>query len=148
MITYGGGGDKETSTFRESTFWIGTKCLATFFSNTNKKIADTGITAWWTWTVLFLICFFCSYLPLPLQWPHTPLPRYTLYTYMLFTQGRGGGRVEPGRRFEGQQFTKLGKKYQHDWMYIQSINSKKTCRKVPLQVNFLDDDILLWCLYR
>jgi hypothetical protein len=22
-----------------------------------------------------------------------------------------------------------------------------TCRKVPLQVNFLDDDILLWCLY-
>ncbi len=22
-----------------------------------------------------------------------------------------------------------------------------TCHKVPLQVNFLDDDILLWCLY-
>ncbi len=22
-----------------------------------------------------------------------------------------------------------------------------TCRKVPLQVNFLDDDILLWCLH-
>jgi hypothetical protein len=27
---------------------------------------------------------------------------------------------------------------------IRQINS---CRKVPLQVNFLDDDILLWCLY-
>jgi hypothetical protein len=22
-----------------------------------------------------------------------------------------------------------------------------TCRKVPLQINFLDDDILFWCLY-
>jgi hypothetical protein len=25
-----------------------------------------------------------------------------------------GGRVEPERRLEGQQFTKLGRKYQHD----------------------------------
>jgi hypothetical protein len=26
---------------------------------------------------------------------------------------------------EGQQLTKLGRKYQHDWMYLQSINSDK-----------------------
>jgi hypothetical protein len=26
----------------------------------------------------------------------------------------GGGRVEPERRLDGQQFTKLGRKYQHD----------------------------------
>ncbi len=34
--------------------------------------------------------------------------------------GRGGGRVEPERRLEGQQFTKLGRKYQHDLLYLQS----------------------------
>jgi hypothetical protein len=47
-------------------------------------------------------------------------PLYTLYNVYvhkvyLFTQGRGdGGRVEPERRLEGQQFTKLCRKYQHD----------------------------------
>jgi hypothetical protein len=33
-----------------------------------------------------------------------------------------GGRVEPERRLEGQQFTKLPRKYQ---LYLQSINSDK-----------------------
>jgi hypothetical protein len=39
-----------------------------------------------------------------------------IYTVYLFTQGRGGGGriVEPERRLEGQQFTKLGRKYKHD----------------------------------
>jgi hypothetical protein len=27
------------------------------------------------------------------------------------------------------------------------LRQMNTCRKVPLQVNFLYDDILLWCLY-
>ncbi len=55
--------------------------------------------------------------------------------------GKGRG-VESERRLEGQQFTKLGRKYQHDYKLW------KTCRKVPLQVNFLDDNILhcLLCL--
>jgi len=35
------------------------------------------------------------------------------YTVYLFTQG-SGGRVEPERRLEGKQFTKLGRKYRHD----------------------------------
>jgi hypothetical protein len=45
-----------------------------------------------------------------------PLP-YTVYVYTVYliTQGRGGGgRVEPERTLEGRQFTKLGRKYQHD----------------------------------
>ncbi len=49
------------------------------------------------------------------QHPH-PLPD-TLSVYILYFdtgKGRGGGRVEPERRLEGQQFTKLGRKYQHD----------------------------------
>jgi hypothetical protein len=55
--------------------------------------------------------------------PYTP---YTCihYTYSL-TEGGWGGRVKPERRGEGQQFTKLGRKYQHDWLYLQSINSGK-----------------------
>jgi hypothetical protein len=46
-----------------------------------------------------------------------PPPFHSVYanTVLLFTQGRGEeGRVEPERRLEGQQFTKLGRKYQHD----------------------------------
>ncbi len=62
---------------------------------------------------------------------------HCIHPLYLFTQGRGWGvegRVEPKRRLEGQQFTKLGQKYQHMIeMYLQSIN---TCLKVPLQVIF------------
>jgi len=46
----------------------------------------------------------------------SPLTGHNVYVYTvyLFTQGRGGGRVEPERRGEGQQFTKLGRNYQRD----------------------------------
>ncbi len=62
------------------------------------------------------------------------------YTYSR----RKGGRGEPERRLEGQQFTKQGRKYQNDWLYLQSLHSaaKFLCRSI-----FLDDDILLWCIY-
>ncbi len=51
-----------------------------------------------------------------------PPPSYLLhtvcvYTVYLFTREGGewgGERVEPERRGEGQKFTKLGRKYQHD----------------------------------
>jgi hypothetical protein len=67
------------------------------------------------------------------MWLRTPPPLHTVYVYTWYSilihagKGRdeGGGRVEPERRLEGQQFTKLGRK-------IPSI--------------FLDDDILFWCL--
>ncbi len=37
-----------------------------------------------------------------------------LYGILIHTGKGGGGRVEPERRREGQQFTKMGQKYQHD----------------------------------
>jgi hypothetical protein len=53
------------------------------------------------------------------QNPIPPPLTYCITVYVctvyLVTQGRGeGDRVEPGRRLEGQQFTKLGQKYQRD----------------------------------
>jgi hypothetical protein len=42
----------------------------------------------------------------------------------------GGGRVEPERREEGQQFTKLGRKY-------DCSSSLYSDKHLPLQVNFL-----------
>jgi hypothetical protein len=76
-----------------------------------------------------------------------PPPSHTLpvWTVLWHRKGEKGGRVEPERRLEGQQFTKLGRKYQHDWLFLQSISLLYTTyfyRSI-----FLDDDILLWCLY-
>ncbi len=71
--------------------------------------------------------------------PYTPLTHWYLYT-------KGRGRVEPKRRWEGKQFTKLGRKYQHDWLYLQTINSDKHLPLSPY-TDHLDDNILLWCLY-
>jgi hypothetical protein len=57
--------------------------------------------------------------------PHTPPLTHCICIYStLIHTGKGGseGRVKPERRGEGQQFTKLGRKYQHD---LQTINSAK-----------------------
>ncbi len=67
---------------------------------------------------------------------------HTVYVYTVYLSHKeGGGRFEPEKRLEEQQFTKLGRKYQHDWLYLQSINSDKYLLQVPLQVKFLDDEI-------
>jgi hypothetical protein len=68
-----------------------------------------------------------------------PPPLYTVYvfTVYLFTQGRGKGRVELERMFEGQQFTKLDQKYQHDRLYLQSIHSDKNLLRSPFTGQFL-----------
>jgi hypothetical protein len=47
------------------------------------------------------------------QHPPPPKPQ-TAFIYCNFKRGKGGGGVEPERRLEEQQFTKLGRKYQHD----------------------------------
>ncbi len=40
-----------------------------------------------------------------------PLPLHTVYVHVLIHAGEGGGwgRIQPERRLEGQQFTKLGR---------------------------------------
>jgi hypothetical protein len=46
----------------------------------------------------------------------------TAYTVLCHREGGGG---EPERMLEGQQFTQLGRKYQHDWLNLQCITSDK-----------------------
>jgi hypothetical protein len=77
---------------------------------------------------------------------YSPPPPHTVYVY-TYLPGKGG-RFESERRLEGQQFTKLGRKYQQDWLYLQSINSDKHLPQSLFTGKFLEDDILLWCLYR
>ncbi len=49
-----------------------------------------------------------------------PPPYCAIIPYLYTVQGTDchweGRRVEPERRLEGQRFTKLGRKYQHDWL--------------------------------
>ncbi len=73
------------------------------------------------------------------QYHPTSIPaRHFLYIYCTLTQGRGegGGRVEPERRLEGQQFTKLGRKYKQNWLYLQSIHSDKHLPQSPYTGQF------------
>ncbi len=62
------------------------------------------------------------------QHPH-PLPTTHCLYILYFDTGKSEGGAEE-RRLEGQQFTKLGRKYQHDWLYLRPINSDK------IQLNF------------
>ncbi len=81
------------------------------------------------------------------QNPIPPPPRIRLYSILIHTgKGVGGGRVEPERRLEGQQFTKLGRKYQHDCLYLQAINSDNKHMPHSPFTDQYDDDILFWCL--
>jgi hypothetical protein len=70
-----------------------------------------------------------------------------LYTYSHREGVEGWGRVEPKRRLESQQFTKLGQKYQHMIeMYLQSINSRITQQNFskfsPTNLNFVWEKLL------
>jgi hypothetical protein len=66
---------------------------------------------------IYLYCDFAAGVYLSVLYP-PPCPLHCIRTsYMyLFTQrvGGEGWRVQPKRRLEGQQFTKLSRKYQHD----------------------------------
>jgi hypothetical protein len=65
--------------------------------------------------------------PLPSYDPILP-PLHTVYVYTvyLFTQGGGGRGGELTReKVRGAIVQKDGRKYQHDWMYLQSMNSIK-----------------------
>ncbi len=69
-----------------------------------------------------------------------------VYRIIIHAGKGGGGRVEPERRLEGQQFTKLGRKYPLYWLYLQSINSDKYLTQSPFTGQF--QTILMrfeWC---
>ncbi len=85
--------------------------------------------------------------------PGTPYPTplahcIRVFSILIYTGKGDRGRVESERRGEGQQFTKLGRKYQQDWLSLLSINSDKTLPQGScIGQFFLDDNILLWCLH-
>jgi hypothetical protein len=71
---------------------------------------------------------------LRLRTPYALPPPYTqcIRVYSVpFHTGKGRGGAEPERRLEGQQFTKLRRKYQHDLLYRQSINFDKHLPQSP-----------------
>jgi hypothetical protein len=47
---------------------------------------------------------------------------YVYYTVYLFTQGRVGGGELTREKVRGAIVHKAGRKYQHYWLYLQSIN--------------------------
>ncbi len=61
-----------------------------------------------------------------------------LYTSILIHTGKGEGGELNQREEErdGQQFTKPGRKYQHNWLYLQSINFEKHLPQSPFPRHF------------
>ncbi len=84
----------------------------------------------------------------------TPPPSHTVYCIRIYSilihtgKGGRGGRDEPERRLEGQQFTKLGRKYQHGLLYIQSINSEKHLPQSPFTGKFFYMTTFCFGIYR
>ena len=58
-----------------------------------------------------------------------------VYSILIHTRNGGGEESWTRENLEGQQCTKLARKYQHDWLYLQSINSDKHLPQSP-QANF------------
>ncbi len=55
-------------------------------------------------------------------------PPYTLYTCLQYNYSHrevGGGGELTREKVRGAIVPKAGRKYQHDWLYLQSINSIK-----------------------
>jgi hypothetical protein len=62
-------------------------------------------------------CFICLRPP-PHLWPNSPPPLYTLFTCIQY-------RATIREKVRGAIVHKDGRKYQYDWIYLQSINSNK-----------------------
>jgi hypothetical protein len=80
---------------------------------------------------------FVSMKPIPGEYDIQRGLKYT--EHCTSTQGWGGGSggVEPKRRLEGQQFTKLGRKCKHDCLYLRSINTGKHLLQGPFTGRFV-----------
>ncbi len=74
--------------------------------------------------------------------PHTAPPPYTLYTCIQYTYSHKEG---------GEKNQREGQRGNSSLRWVENTNGTNcisitlinTCRKAPLQVNFLDEDILL-----
>ncbi len=77
----------------------------------------------------------------------TPPSSHKLSLYTVLWQGKEG-RVEPKRRLGGQQFTKLGRKYQQGWRHfalasIWLISQRFSLRKILVK-KFLWKKLVYW----
>ncbi len=72
--------------------------------------------------------------------PRSPPVTHCMNTYhCTYSHREGGGGVRwTSEKVRGALLHKRGWKYQHDWLYLQSINSIKTPVKTTFRV---------WCLY-
>jgi hypothetical protein len=75
--------------------------------------------------------------PLPSMTPYPPLHTVLrVYCKLIPTGKAGGGRDEPERRLEEQQFTPWVENTNMADCISSLLTLINTCRKVPLQVNF------------
>jgi hypothetical protein len=81
-------------------------------------------------------------------------PAYTLFTFIQYTYShKEGGKWGEGsypetrEKVRGATINYADRKYQHDGLYFQSINSNKHLPPNPFTGKLFLDDILLWCLY-
>jgi hypothetical protein len=73
---------------------------------------------------------YLSEAPSPPMTPYSPLTHcIRVYCILIHTAKGGGGEFKTERRLEGQQFTKPGRKYEHDLNYLQLVKdlSHKRC---------------------
>ncbi len=77
-------------------------------------------------------CFTCLR-PSPLLWPHTlhpppPVTHCILVFMYNYSHGERGGGELTREKVRGAIIHKAGRKYQHDWLYLQSTPVKTTFR--------------------
>ncbi len=63
--------------------------------------------------------------PLPSYDPILPPPLHTVYVSTYSHRERGEGGELTSEKVRGTMLHKAGRKYLHDWLYLQSINSIK-----------------------
>ncbi len=69
--------------------------------------------------------------------PPSPYPLYIKCLLIQYSHREGGGELNKREEERGKQFTKLGQKYQHDGLYLQSINSYKHLPQSPFTCQFV-----------
>ncbi len=82
--------------------------------------------------------------------PPPPPTLNTVYVHVIINTEKGGGGERTREKVEkvkGATVHRAGSKITNMTECVSTpLTLINTCRKVPLQVNSIDDDILLWCL--